>query len=278
MHKFNDMDKIEVPEQLDKVIDHAILEGKYKRKYKKAKINISAFLMLFVMCSFIIPLNVFQGFADTMIDTPGIGIIARIFTFRNYEDIDNKYYTLNVRYPNIQDVDDESSDFHINMEINRIISKEVKKSKERSFEYFTSFVETGGESDEFPGVDIKIDYEIKCDNDEYLSFVIKKSETLGNAYNKWYVYNIDSTDGRLLKINQFLGPNYKNKIVESVEREIKTWTTEKKDLLFDEYNISDYIDDDMQYYINKANHAVVIFDKYTIACGYAGILEFEIIK
>lgn len=278
MHKSKDkeMGMIEIPVELDRVINHAIFEGKYKSRINRIKRNVSLFVLIFVLCSFIIPLNVFESFADAMIETPGIGKIAKIFTFRNYEEVENKYYSLDVRYPNIDNGYIESKDFHTNMEINRVINKEVEKSKERALEYFTAFVETGGNPNDFAGVDIKVDYEIKCDNENFISFIIKKSETLGNAYNKWYIYNIDASTGDYVKINQFLGKNYQEIVEKSVVKKISEWTEDKRDLLFEGYDISKYIDEDMQYYINNDNNAVVVFSKYTIACGYAGVLEFEI--
>ncbi len=41
----------------------------------------------------------------------------------------------------------------------------------------------------------RVVYEIKCQNGHYPVFVLTKTETLANAYNEYYAYNIDMETG-----------------------------------------------------------------------------------
>ena len=51
---------------------------------------------------------------------------------------------------------------------------------------------------------------------------------------------------------------------------------DEKYIFFDDISIYDLINENRSFYINEEGKIVVVFDKYEIACGAAGVLEFVI--
>ena len=71
-------------------------------------------------------------------------------------------------------------------------------------------METGGTLDEWAEHNIKItvDYEIKQQNDDYLSFVVRGTENWTNAYSESKYYNLDLNTGKTVTLKDMLGSDY----------------------------------------------------------------------
>ena len=67
----------------------------------------------------------------------------------------------------------------------------LQEAEDRARAIRDAYVATGGAEEDFIPVMIDVDYEIKCQNDHYLSFVLTETETRANAYTELYTYNID---------------------------------------------------------------------------------------
>ena len=91
---------------------------------------------------------------------------------------------------------------------------------------------TGGAEEDFIPVMIDVDYEIKCQNDHYLSFVLTETETRANAYTELYTYNIDLQAGRELTLRDMLGPDYKELANEAVRAGIAAQEAESPDNIY----------------------------------------------
>ena len=142
-----------------------------------------------------------------------------------------------------------------------------------------AFVATGGQAEDFIPIIIDVDYEIKCQNGHYLSFILTKTETLANAYTEYYAYNIDLETGRELTLRDLLGPDWKLIANEAVRAGIDERSQDPANVYFDG---SDGIEgfqsirDDQPFYLNESGSPVVVFSKYEIAPGYMGMQEFEV--
>ena len=73
-----------------------------------------------------------------------------------------------------------------------------------------------------------------------------------------------------------MGSDYREKVTQSVEKSIAEWDEDEKYIFFDDISIYDLINENRSFYINEEGKIVVVFDKYEIACGAAGVLEFVI--
>lgn len=268
-------DKLKIPKELSYVVDDAIKTGlkseKEKMKTYRKVIEIAAIIIIV----FVLPLNIVPSYAKAVQQIPIIGELAKVFTFREYHFEDDIKY-IDVKIPKFVYAGKTDLEKRVNQEISKIINEEVKNAENNAKEYYEAFVETGGNPKDFMPIGIKIDYEIKNITEKQVSFVITKSETFASAYFVEYFYNIDMETGRYLTLKDLLGNDYKKIVTKNIQNTISNWNQEQKDRMFKDINIEDLINENTKFYINAKNEIVIVFDKYEIAVGAAGRLEFPI--
>lgn len=268
-------DEIEIPQELSSVVYDAIETGLKSKPKKYNIINRVGLIAAGLIAIFIIPLNLNQAYAETLSQIPIIGDLSKLFTFREYQFEDEIQY-VDVKIPQFSNEGKTDLEKRVNEEIVKTINEEVENSKQRAKEYYDAFIETGGKPEEFMKREIEVNYEIKCVSDKYVSFVINKWETWANAYCQQYFYNLDIETGRELTLKDLLGNDYKEIIMKSINNTIANWNEEQKFYLFDEVNIEDLINENTKFYLNDQKQVVIVFGKYEIAAGAAGIIEFPI--
>lgn len=224
---------------------------------------------------FIIPLNTIPSYAETMKQIPVIGKICEMFTFKEYHSKDKIKY-VDAKIPQFVNKGNNPIERKINKEIMQTINKEIEESEMVAKDYYKAFIETGGNPKDFIPIGINVDYEIKCTSKDYVSFVITKSQTYPSAYFMQYFYNINMKTGKNVTLKDLLGNDYKKIITESIEKTIANWSQEQKDLLWKDLDIESLINEKTNFYINDCGQIVVVFEKYEIAVGAAGIIEFPI--
>ena len=89
-------------------------------------------------------------------------------------------------------------------------------------------------------------------------------------------YNINLKDNSEITLEDLLGPDYINIANESIKAQI---ASDSSGLYFDE-EMGGFttITPETNFYINEAGNPVIVFQKYEIAAGAAGMPEFEITK
>lgn len=239
-------------------------------KLKFTIISIIGFIIVFI-----VPLNTIPSYAETMERIPVIGEICKIFTFKEYHFKDEIKY-IDAKIPQFINEGNNPIEKKINKEISKTINKVIKESKAIAKEYYDAFIETGGNPKDFIPVGINVDYEIKCISDDYVSFVITKNQTFPSAYFMQYFYNINMKTGKNISLKDWLGEDYKKIATQSINKTISCWSQEQKDMLWKDLNIEELINEDTKFYINEHGQAVIVFEKYEIAVGTAGIIEFPI--
>lgn len=269
-------DKIEIPDNLSKVVNEAIDKGLNKQSKMRlfGRWIISSSLVFFV--AFTISLNTIPTFASTMYKIPVLGKLCEVLTFIEYHEEDD-IEIVDVKIPYIDNKSNTDMEDKLNKEISILIHEEVERSKIRAQEYYDAFVDTGGDPKEFIPVGINVDYEVKMLDQGYASVVISKYETHSSAYFEQYFYNLDLASGKLFTLKDWFGTDYKNIVVSSIENTINSWSDEKKQELFDDVVISDLITENRNFYLNENKQAVIVFEKYEIATGASGIMEFPVV-
>lgn len=273
----SDYRNIEIPDELDVVVNGAILEGKRLRRKNKVvgvfkRIGATAAAFVFV---FIALLNISPTVARAAYQIRVIGDLCRIVTFREYHFEDDIKY-IDAKIPKIENTGKSDLEKRINLEIQKKINDCIVENEEVAKDYYEAFIETGGKPEDFTPIGITVDYEIKCVNEEYVSFVISQYETAFNAYNHEIYYNIDLESGRIFTLKDWLGNDYKQIVAESIEKTIDGWTDEQREMLWEDISIIDLISENTDFYIDQSNRIVVVFARYEAACGAAGKLEFII--
>ena len=224
-------------------------------------------------------LNTSSVFAKEAGQLPVIGGLARILTFRSYEtEKDN--IAVSVEIPTIEMIAEDTGITvdEINREILDRCNQYADDAVLRAEEYRTAFLETGGTQEEWAEHKIKItvDYEIKQQNNDYLSFVVRGTENWTTAYSESKYYNLDLRTGEMVTLKDMLGSDYLELANESIKEQIAERQKAGETFFTEEEGGFAGIWEDAKFYINENNRPVIVFEKYEIAPGSSGEIEFEI--
>lgn len=224
-------------------------------------------------------LNTSPVFAKEAGQLPVIGGLARILTFRSYET-EKDDIAVSVEIPTIEMIEEDTGITvdEINQEILNRCNQYADDAVLRAEEYRTAFLETGGTLEEWAEHKIKItvDYEIKQQNNAYLSFVVRGSENWTSAYNESNYYNLDLSTGKTVTLKDMLGDGYVELVNGSIREQIAERRKSGEIFFTEEEGGFAGISEDVKFYINENNRPVIVFEKYEIAPGSSGEIEFEI--
>lgn len=246
----------------------------FKRVIRSVEATAAAACILFTAA-----LNTSPVFAKEAGELPVIGGLARVLTFRSYEtEKDN--ITVSVEIPAIEMIakDTGITVDSINQEILDCCSQYADEAVLRAEEYKTAFLETGGTPEEWAEhhIEIIVDYEIKQQSNDYLSFVVWGTENWTSAYSESRYYNMDLRTGKLVTLKDMLGDGYVELVNESIREQIAEREKAGEVFFTEEEGGFAGISENAKFYINKNNRPVIVFGKYEIAPGASGEIEFEI--
>lgn len=247
----------------------------YFRVVKVAGIAVAALCLLFTGL-----VNGSTAFAASVENIPIIGDFAKLVNFRSYSE-ETEDYAISVSIPAVIKNDDKNSNRSddINAEIMKLCEQYASDAKERALEYREIFLETGGTEEEWKEHDITItvDYEIKNESSEYLSFVIYGYESWLSSEAVAYYYNLNVNTMQYVTLEELLGQNYVNLVNEQINQQIKERQENGSEVFFtQEEGGFETISEEQNFYINNAGNVVIVFGKYEIAPGSMGNVEFEI--
>lgn len=281
-------DQTTIPEELNFRIQQEIQKSRKQQEEKRGdgrsrrfrRIIYSVEAVAAVICIlFTAALNMSPVFAKEAGQFPVIGGLARILTFRSYET-ETDGIAVAVEIPTIDTITEGTGITveEINEEILACCEQYADEALLRAEEYRTAYLETGGTQEEWAEHNIKItvDYEIKKQNNDYLSFVVRGSENWTNANSKSKYYNLDLRTGKMVTLKDMLGGDYVELVNESIREQISE--RQKAGEVFFTAGEGGFagISEDAKFYINENNRPVIVFGKYEIASGSSGEIEFEI--
>ena len=272
-------ESVQPPEELSFAVASAIREGDRRRGRARA-LRRSLGTGLAACACFVLLLNTSPTFAQAMADVPVLGALARVFTVVEYRQNDRDHL-IDVRLPAIENTGHTDLEQRVNTEIQTRIQAVLDEAEARARQAREAYVATGGEEEDFIPIIIDADYEIKCQNDEYLSFVVTATETQATAFATYYTYNIDLTTGRELTLQDVLRPDYKAIADAAVRAGIAERSKDPDNSYFDGTDgVEGFtgVGPDQKFYLNEQGDPVVLFEKYEIAPGYMGVQEFEVAK
>lgn len=287
-------EEIPIPAELSGRVKAAIVRSEEKRKSQRQRIptvrirrkhriwGTCAGMAAALVLVFTTALNTNTAFAEMAAGLPVIGAAARILTFRSYER-DEGDWKISVEIPSVEMIakDTNGLDSALNQEIYDLCSQYADEAVERAREYKKAFMETGGTEEEWEAHDINIHvgYEIKAQTEAYLSFAVQGTENWSSAYSETKYYNIDLKDNKMVTLADVLGHDYARIADESILRQMENME-EKEGIAFWSKSEGGFtgVTDKTVFYMNEKENPVIVFDKYEIAPGAYGKLEFEIDK
>ena len=268
-----------VPEELNFAVAAAVRAGGRERKRRRVVRRSLATLASCCAC-FVLLVNVSPVFARAVYEMPVLGSLARVVTVTQYA-IEDKDHLIDVRLPALENTGNTDLEQRINLEIQTRINGVLAEAEERARQTREAYMATGGVEEDFIPIIISVDYEIKCQNERCLSFILTKTETIASAYTEIYCYNIDLETGKELTLQDVLGPGYREIANAAVRTEIDRRIREEGAGYFDGTDgVEGFqsVTDGQLFYINEGGNPVVLFEKYEIAPGYMGTQEFEIAR
>lgn len=268
---------IKIPEHLNYVVNKAIANKEKPKHHIFKYFNYAISTMSCTFLAFVFLINVNPSLASNIKEIPIIGDIAKVFTIEEYQKED-EFKLINAKIPALENTGNTDLEKRINYEIMLKIDKILQEAEKRAAEYKKAVIETGGKEEDYQPINIQIDYKVGYSDNNIVSFILLKSETLASAYTEMYFYNIDIKTGKNLNLRDILGNNYKEIVNETVFKEIDERSKNPDNVYFTkEENGFQGIENEYQnFYINENGNIVVVFEKYKIAPGYMGTQEFEI--
>lgn len=270
---------IKVPEELNYVVNKAILDKKKKEKSVLIYVKYAVTTVACTFLTFIFMLNVNSSFATNISEIPIIGDMAKVFTIKEVNEED-KTKLINAKIPALENTGNTELEKRINYEIMLKINEILDEVEKRAAEYKEAVIATGGNEEDYQPIDIQIDYKVGYSTDKVVSFIISKSETLANAYTELYFYNVDIETGKKLNLRDIFGNEYKQIVDETIYKEIEERSKNPENIYFtaDEGGFEGIENEYQDFYINSDGKVVIVFEKYKIAPGYMGTQEFVIDK
>ena len=228
---------------------------------------------------FTLALNTMPAFAMEAAELPGIGGLARVLTFRSYET-EQDDITMSVEIPSIEMIEEDTGIdvAEINQEILNRCNQYAEEALSRAEAYRTAFLGTGGTLEEWAKhkIRITVGYEIKHQDDAYLSFVVRGNENWSNANQKARYYNLDLRTGAYVTLEDLLGDDYEALANEAIRKQIREREETGEAFFAEDDGGFTGISENTNFYINAKHNPVIVFEKYEIANGAAGEIEFEI--
>ena len=240
------------------------------RRLQKSAAAAAAVLLIFAGA-----LNTNMVFAKSAEELPVIGVLARVLTFRSYEEKTDDL-EISVEIPSIDMIaeDLKGAEQPVNEEILRLCEQYAAEAEKRAIQYRDAFFATGGTEEEWKAhnIQIRVWYEVKAQSDQYLSLAVMGAENWTSAYSETKYYNIDLQDGSLIRLSDILGENYKQKADQEIRRQIRE-RQQEGGIYFEHF---DGIREDTPFYLNESGQPVIVFEPYEIAPGSEGRQEFVI--
>lgn len=263
---------IEIPDELSGRVEQALAAFPSRRRlHLRPAWSAAAAVFL----TFLLLLNTSASFARSAAAVPGLGALARVLTVRNYNH-NSGNDRIEVTVPAIRGLGDSERERKLNAQIETRIAAAAASVEKRVREARARQKADGGSPDDVIPAMFSADYEVKCNTPQLLSLVVNLTETRANAYTEQYFYTLDPGTGRDLTLPELLGPAYKRIADDFIRQRIAERSQEEGQIFFEDEEGFQGIGPRQSFYVNRNGRVVIVFNKYEIAPGCMGILEFEL--
>jgi hypothetical protein len=267
-----------IPEELDFIVkkalkDREIYQVRKKNVFKKTNVAVASIAASVVIL--ISGVNISPAFASTLAKVPVVGDIVKVLTFREYYVNEDKFKA-DIKVPSIQGLENKT----LENSLNEKYLAENKKLYEEFMADMENLKKKGGGN---LGVDSG--YIVKTDTDKLLSVGRYVVNTVGSSSTTMKYDTIDKKNQILITLpSLFKDDKYVDIISENIKKQMIQqnkadnnkfyWVAgiEQKGTM----ELFERISKEQNFYINSKGKLVISFDKYEVAPGYMGIVEFVI--
>ena len=234
-----------------------------------SRIAAAAVCFLFVTL-FLLP-NVSVVYAQALEQVPVIGDFVRVVTLRNYFYEDERH-EMDIDVPGILHTDSEVADW-----INKDVSALTTALVNQFYRDLEITADSGYGS-------VRVDYETITNTERWFTLKLAVSETSASSNNYFRYYHLDKLTGRVVTLGDlFAAEDFSEILTEEIRRQMQAQMDADADVVYwiDDSEVGEVftsVDGDQNFYWNTSGELVIVFDKYTIAPGSMGTLEFVIGK
>ena len=242
-------------------------------KYNNKKIiNIVLSTACGFLLVFTIMINTNKTLASNLAKNDLMRPIINVLTAYKYNFTQNNM-KLDITIPKIVEINNPELEEKINLEIESIATK-LKEDFEKDATNLS-------QKDKDAHMSVYCKYDIKTNNDKYLSIDIYVGNDVGSSSTIHKFYNINKLTGEIITLaDMFDDENYIETICKKIYNEM---TIKNKDeegtpyFSFINYeSLLNILSEKEKFYINEDGNVVIVFDKYEIGPGTLGSPEFEI--
>lgn len=274
-------DQIEVPKQLKAGVLKSIEKGKEDAKTKKFHPFVkTAGAMAAAAAIFVVSVNASPTAAQAMEQLPVLGTIVKVVSFTTYSDEqENKQMEAAIKVPEVKVIGTDGKPLtKESKELNAAVSGYLEQII-ASYKKDVAAVRDGEEGHEA----VTSDYRIVTDNDRLFSLRIDTVIAMGGSDSYTRIYNIDKKTGKRIRLKDLFqeGSDYKMRISDNIKEQMRAQMKADESLTYfldddqPEWDF-DQIKDNASFYISKKGELTFVFDKYEVAPGYMGVVEFSV--
>ena len=267
------------PELVNRTRERIRQEGEKRRKTaQRQHFQFSLFRRTLAAAAamLVISVNISPAFGEMLEKVPLLGQAVQVVTVRNWFSQEGDSQTT-VRQPGLSG-EDASWTMNVNEEIQATVDRYLAEANQRLEEYKRAFLATGGSEEEFSShnFQVSVDYEIKCQNDQYLSYVLYGGENWTGGYQVTQFYNFDLTTGQSLTLENLLGEQWKELAEQSVRQQMAQKDPDGTLYFAPEEGGFTGVTEQTPFYLDENGKTVLYFTPYTIAPGGYGPQTFSI--
>jgi hypothetical protein len=269
---------VPIPKELDSVVENALIKSGLKINKRKSMYRRFAPLAASIAAAVVIltaGINSSPVFAKTLSEVPVVGSIVKVLTFKKYTVNEDKYKA-DIKVPEVTGLQ--------NKELERSLNEKYLTENKKLYDQFISDMKNLKEADG-GHLGINSGYVVKTDTDRILSIGRYVVNTVGSSSTTLKYDTVDKknevliTLPSLFKDDRYMGiisQNIKEQMIEQhkLDRDKFYWVKgiEQKSTV----ELFEQISKNQNFYISSAGKLVISFDKYEVAPGYMGVVEFVI--
>lgn len=272
----NEYMNVPIPTELDYTVRKALKESgsmRFNNSFKRIRIAAASIAAVFILL--IVVANTSPVFAEALSKVPFVGSIVKVLTFREYT-INEDNYNTNIKVPAIQGLENKA----LENSLNEKYLAENKKLYEQFVAEMEDLKQNGGGN-----LGVNSGYEVKTDTERILSIGRYVVNTVGSSSTTMKYDTIDKKNEILITLpSLFKDDRYVDIISENIKKQMIEQNKADKNKFYwvegieqnGTIELFEKISKEQSFYIDSEGKLIISFDKYEVAPGYMGIVQFII--
>ncbi len=254
---------IPIPDELDFVVKKA-LKQKKKRHVNRIRSLVGVAAAAIIL---ITGINTSPTFANALSEVPLVGSLVKVLTFTEFK-VDEGTAKTDIKVPAITNMENKKLEATLN-----------NKYLEEGEKLYNDFMAEMEELKKSGGGHLGVEsgYDVKTDNDQILAIGRYVVNTVGSSSTTFKYDTVDKKNQLLITLpSLFKDDSYISLISENIKEQMRQQMKEDTEKSYWEEDVLETFDKNQTFYINDQSKLVIVFNKYEVAPGYMGVIEFII--